>query len=357
MGASLLPGILVVALLAVTLRVFVFSPLSSPERLALPDVSPHFASIPINTGLHGTVKLGVGLQGPEDVCIDEDGVLYTATRDGWIKRLRKGESAWEDWVFVHNSSILGIAASRHGGLVVCDTEKGLLIVHEGGASLLSSHVGKSPIRFADDVIEALDGNIYFSVASTKYTLSNWFFDVLEARPYGQLLKYDPSTKESTILLDNLAFANGVALSKDEDFLVVCETWKFRCIKYWLKGEKAGETEVFIENLPGGPDNINLAPDGSFWIALLQLTIQGREFFHTSKVPKHVIATFPSLISKVTQVFGRASVMHVGADGNVLMRHDDPQGKVCRMVTSAVEHDGHLYLGSLRNDFVGKLPLV
>lgn len=47
--------------------------------------------------------------------------------------------------------------------------------------------------------------------------------------------------------------------------------RFRCLKYWLKGERKGRTEVFVDNLPGGPDNINLAPDGSFWIALLEVS--------------------------------------------------------------------------------------
>ena len=80
-------------------------------------------------------------------------------------------------------------------------------------------------RFADDVIEASDGSLYFSIASTKYFLHNWYLDVLEAKPHGQLLKYNPLSDETTIVLDNLSLANGVALSKDEDYLVVCETWK------------------------------------------------------------------------------------------------------------------------------------
>lgn len=75
------------------------------------------------------------------------------------------------------------------------------------------------------MIEASDGNIYFSVPSTKFGLHNWYLDVLEARPHGQLLKYNPTSNETVIVLDNLAFANGVALSKEEDYLVVCETWK------------------------------------------------------------------------------------------------------------------------------------
>jgi len=46
--------------------------------------------------------------------------------------------------------------------------------------------------------------------------------------------------------------------------------RYRCQKYWLKGTDKGKTEIFIDNLPGGPDNIYLAPDGSFWIAVLQV---------------------------------------------------------------------------------------
>lgn len=75
------------------------------------------------------------------------------------------------------------------------------------------------------MVEASDGNLYFSVASTKFGFLEWYLDVLEAKPHGQLLKYDPSLNQTSVLLDNLAFANGVALSADQDYLVVCESWK------------------------------------------------------------------------------------------------------------------------------------
>jgi len=55
--------------------------------------------------------------------------------------------------------------------------------------------------------------------------------------------------------------------------LICFSWiRFRCLKHWLKGINKGKTDIFIENLPAGPDNINLAPDGSFWIALIQVTL-------------------------------------------------------------------------------------
>lgn len=47
-------------------------------------------------------------------------------------------------------------------------------------------------------------------------------------------------------------------------------FRFRCRRYWLKGDRNGTLDTFAENLPGGPDNINLAPDGSFWIALIKV---------------------------------------------------------------------------------------
>lgn len=81
------------------------------------------------------------------------------------------------------------------------------------------------IRFADDVIEASDGSLYFSDASEKFGINDWFLEVLEAKPHGRLLKYDPTFNKTSILMDNLGFANGVALSPDQHFLIVCETWK------------------------------------------------------------------------------------------------------------------------------------
>jgi sugar lactone lactonase YvrE len=46
-----------------------------------------------------------------------------------------------------------------------------------------------------------------------------------------------------VVADGIWFANGVALSRDESFIVVAETFGCRLLRHWLKGEKAGSTEV------------------------------------------------------------------------------------------------------------------
>ncbi|KAK7281308.1 hypothetical protein RIF29_09167 [Crotalaria pallida] len=347
-------SLVLAVLVALTVQIFYFSPID-PLLLEIPPTSSAYPSTKNNI-LQNVIKLGEGLlKDPEDVCVDKEGTLYTATRDGWIKRLRRNGN-WENWKHIDSDTLLGITPTK-GGLIVCDAEKGLLKVTEDGVSVLLSQVNGSPLSFADDVIEASDGSLYFSVASTKFDLHNWYLDFLEARPHGQLLKYNPSSNETTILLDNLYLANGVALSKDEDYLVICETFKYRCLRYWLQGVNKGKTEVFIENLPGGPDNINLAPDGSFWIALLQLTSEGLEFVHTSKVAKLIVASSPRLFNKVINgAKTKATVVNVATDSKIIRRFGDSDGKVVKFVTSALEFEDHLYLGSLSSNFIGKLPL-
>lgn len=46
--------------------------------------------------------------------------------------------------------------------------------------------------------------------------------VLSSETSGRVLKYDPKTKETTVLVRNLQFPNGVSLGKDGSFFVFCE---------------------------------------------------------------------------------------------------------------------------------------
>ncbi|XP_042437930.1 adipocyte plasma membrane-associated protein-like [Zingiber officinale] len=346
-----------VAVLAVYVHVSLNSPIS-PLPLRLP-VSPF--NFPSNNLLQAVEKLGEGkLQGPEDVYVDGDGTLYTATRDGWIKRMLSNGSGFEEWMLAGGGGLLGLALATDDPdrVLVCDAYKGLLKVGTEGVVSLASHVDGTRIRFADDLAEASDGSIYFSDASSTFEFHDWFLDFLQATPTGRLLKYDPETKATSVVLDGLSFANGVALSAQQDFVVVSESSKFRCLKHWLKGDNKGQTEIFIDNLPGSPDNIKLAPDGSFWIAILPPTPKGFSWIHASPTTKKVIAAFPTLVkaAKAMSLKGGAMVVNVGSDGKMRRMLDDSEGKVMKFVTSVLEFDDHLYLGSLVNDFVGKIRL-
>ncbi|KAL0308408.1 UNVERIFIED_CONTAM: protein STRICTOSIDINE SYNTHASE-LIKE 4 [Sesamum radiatum] len=341
-------------LVAVSLQLFLFSP-SSPGVLQIPPPSSVLPA-PSNGRLQEVIKLGEGqLKQPEDVAVDRTGVVYTATRDGWIKRLLRN-GTWESWKQIESGNLLGLTTTTDGRVIVCDAEEGLLEVGEEGVRVLVSHVDGAQIRFADDVVGSSDGTLYFSVASTKHSFRNWALDMLEDKPHGQLLTYEPSSNIASVLLENLGFANGVTLSANEDYVVVCETWKYRCLKYWLQGDVKGQTEILIDNLPGAPDNIKLAPDGSFWIALLETIPNRLRYVYRSRAFKYLIRAVPELGQWVVGANKKAMVVNVGSDGKIIRGFDDPTGKVMAFVTSALEFEGHLYLGSLHTDFVGKLPL-
>ena len=48
--------------------------------------------------------------------------------------------------------------------------------------------------------------------------------------------------------------------------------RVRCSKYWLEGDKKGQTEIFVENLNGYPDNIRYNGRDIFWIGLVSVRL-------------------------------------------------------------------------------------
>uniref|UniRef100_A0ACD5ZG37 Uncharacterized protein n=1 Tax=Avena sativa TaxID=4498 RepID=A0ACD5ZG37_AVESA len=236
-------------------------------------------------------------------------------------------------------------------------DHGLVRVEEGRVTILASTVEGSPIRFAEAVIEASDGTVYFSDGSTRFGIDQWFLDYLEASSTGRLLKYEPSTGKVSVVLDNLAFANGVALSQEETFVVVCESWGYRCSKLWLKGDKAGKAETFIDNLPGSPDNIHLAPDGSLWIALLQLRSPWIDLVTRWTFTKRVASSFPTLLDMLKETGKGAMVAQVSENGKIVRVLSDSEGKETSFITSVTEYDGNLYFGSMTSNFIGKMSLA
>ena len=206
--------------------------------------------------------LGQGqLHGPEDTAVDSQGRVYAGLADGRVVRL---EASGKVETFVDTGGRpLGMDFDAAGNLILADAWKGLLRIDpQGKVETLATEADGVPFAFTDDLDIASDGRIYFSDASSKFHQPDYILDLLEARPHGRLLRYDPSTGKTEVLLKDLYFANGVALSANEDFVLVNETYRYRITRYWLKGEKAGQHEVFIDNLPGLQGRRRLPPPAS-----------------------------------------------------------------------------------------------
>ncbi|CAH9098443.1 unnamed protein product [Cuscuta epithymum] len=309
---------------------------------------------------HGSEKIGVGrVWGPEDILYDpETGVIYTGCMDGWVKRVTVNESSAadsvvEDWVNTGGRP-LGLAHGHHGEVLVADADIGLLnVTREGKVELLTDEADGVKFKLTDDVAVAEDGTIYFTDASWKYSLKDFAFDFLDGRPYGRFLSYDPSTKHTKVLAKDLFFANGVAVSPDQSFVIFCETPLRRCKRLYLKGERKGTVDFFVEDLPGMPDNIRYDGEGHFWIALVtDFTLSWELAQKHPFMRKHL--GLMERYGRRPEMEKDGGVFVVDLEGNPVAHYNDRHSS---LVSTGIKIDNYLYCGFVTSNFIFRLNLT
>jgi len=297
-------------------------------------------------------------KGPEDVAIDGQGRIYVSTHEGRIVRLQPDGSDPENWAETKGRP-LGIDFDNNGNLIVADAYLGLLsITPDGSISELAAMADNIPILYADDVDVAKDGKIYFSDASTKFGAKEWggtleasLLDIMEHGGHGRLLVYDPATEKAETLLDGLNFANGVAVSPDQTYVLVNETGSYRVTRYWITGAKKGTSEPLIESLPSFPDNISTGSKRRFWIALVSPRNTLVDSLSDNPWIRKMISGLPKFMRPGAVEYGH--IIAVDDQGNVIQDLQDPDGNY-PMITSIMETKDHLYLGSLTAPHLGRI---
>lgn len=290
-----------------------------------------------------------GHSGPEDVARGRNGGLYASVHDGAVLRLPRGG---RPSVFAETGGRpLGIEALPDGSLVVANATLGLQRVDADGAvSVLADSIADRALCYVNDVAVARDGRIFFTEASSKFgaadaggTLEASLLDILEHGGHGLLLEYDPASRATRVLLDGLNFANGVAVSDDQQFLLLAETGSYRILKYWLQGPNAGETEVLIDNLPGFPDNIDNGLNGRFWIGLVAPRSVLLDRYAERPFLRKLIQRLPRFLRP--EPVPSSHVIAINGDGEVLMNLQDPAARF-PMLTGVLELADRLYLSTL-----------
>ena len=252
---------------------------------------------------------------------------------------------------------LGMAFDAEGNLIIADAIQGLISIDINGTINILSRKSDSdniPLNFVDDLDIATDGKIYFSDASSKYGYGSDRLELFEHTPNGRLLVYDPITQKTTTLLSGLYFANGVALSSDESFVLVNETLMYRIQKYWLKGDKAGTSEIFIENLPGFPDNVSSNEEGIFWVALFNPRNNFVEMSSNKPFLRKIVFRLPELLQP--QPINHSFVLGLNEDGKVVHNLQYQANEAYSPITSVKQYNDTLYFGSLTHPGWGKIEV-
>ncbi|MFQ5349600.1 MAG: SMP-30/gluconolactonase/LRE family protein [Thermoanaerobaculia bacterium] len=299
-----------------------------------------------NDRLAGAELWPVGGAGPEDVAVDPEGRLYTGLEDGRIVRLPAGGGAPEVLADTGGRP-LGLELDPQGRLVICDADEGLLrLAPDGELETLVDGFEGERFRFTNSAAVAADGTIYFTDTSRRYGIAAYKQDLLEHSGTGRLFALRPDGALD-LLVDGLQFANGVALDPEERWLLVAETGAYRIRRLWLTPDRPGQEEIFVDNLPGFPDNLSTG-EGVFWLAMPSPRDRVLDALLPMPLLRHVVARLPDRLQPQPKRHG--FVLGFDATGKVVHNLQDPGGRVA-LTTGAREHGGRLYLGSLSESTV------
>lgn len=299
------------------------------------------------------LSLGQGYA-PEDVAIDSERRIYGGVEDGRIVQLQPDGK--QPRVFANTyGRPLGLVFDRDGNLIVADALKGLLSISKAGeVKLLTDQADGVKFGCLNDLDVGADGTIYFTEASNKFPMAQHVNDLLEHQPNGRLLAWDPKTQQTRTLLSGIYFANGVAVSPDQSFVLVCETGMYRVWRVWLSGPKQGQADIFIDNLPGFPDGISASRKDRFWLAL----VTPRQALFDRLLPhpflRKVIYRLPKSLQPAPQRY--SFVLALNAQGHVVDNLQNGAPDCYSQIANVVEHNGALYFGSIGEDAVGRFIL-
>ena len=114
--------------------------------------------------------------------------------------------------------------------------------------------------------------------------------------------------------------------------------------------------MLIFDLPGYPDNINRASDGKYWLAIMGMRGPALE----------LALKMPSFRKRMSRRLPQDEWLYPNLNAGCVVKFDeagsissalwDSHGESHPMITSMREHRGHLYIGGITNNRIGRVPI-
>lgn len=328
----------------------------------------------------------VGIKGSESVyVIQEDdlekGIVLDRYGNLYSGILSSAEKDWQFEAYTGPGRPLGFhvlhdTGKTRGRVIICNALMGLLsldlntkhlsvlsntydvgdtVMSISYANDLDVDISRSVIYFTDSasIPPALNRDLFYD------TMKSYVLSALSGRGTGKLLQYDIIHGRTTLLMDNLYFANGVAVSDSGDYILVAETSAMRITKYYVANKTS---KVLIDGLPGYPDGLCRSKDGTFWVAIIAPCKKHSLVFEIFRSPKPVrwaiswILEFLNRFVNIPKLPKLGMILKIdGETGNIIRVLID-RGKRVSGVSGVHEQNGTLYLGHLQHEYITMIHL-
>jgi hypothetical protein len=169
-------------------------------------------------------------------------------------------------------------------------------------------------------------------------------EVLLGHEQGSILSYNLVTKETRLILDKIAFANGIVYQQQTNSIIYSELGRY---KLWKLDLNTGRKTVLMENMFGIADNLKLSHDtGDLLVGIVTVRDKMRDFIHDKPLIRKVLLFLPE---KVAYGIAPKTAMGLRVDpytGGIKEYMFGAPSKTS-FITSVIERNGKIYYSSLR----------
>lgn len=214
------------------------------------------------------VPYGQGLQRPECVWIDRDGVWASDSRGG-VCRVHADREATVLGTGIADPN--GFSRRPDGSFVVAGLSDGRLyqIAPDGRTRVLLESIGGAPLGAVNYACSDGPRRIWLSVMTRHLP---WVPALQSRLRDGYILRIDDDGAHAEIVADGLDLTNEVKVSPDGRYLYAVETLGCRIVRFPIRHDGALGAKELVgpDSLGRGalPDGLTFDPAGNIWITII-----------------------------------------------------------------------------------------
>ena len=242
----------------------IFDPILDIFRGKAITIPPMDGALKPNTALD-EAPASLEIAGPDNLCSDgsaKNGGRLLFSSGVQVLALDPGTGATTE-IGSFDAPVTALAVSAAGDLAIgLDNGEIGLMPRDGEPRELPATANLAcPTALAFDET----GGLYVAQGSAHHRASDWAVDLMKKNALGSVWRIYLDANKAALLVQGLAFPNGLLALKDGHGVIVAESWRHRLVG--IPGHGSRAPEPVLSKLPGYPARLSPAADGGTWLAL------------------------------------------------------------------------------------------